>query len=57
MSALIKEVKALQNAQKPKKALSSIIFRTEEAPWGYKLDGTPRKQSGRPAHRKLEVAS
>jgi len=30
------------------KKASKVIFKTEEAPWGYKKDGTPRKRPGRP---------
>jgi hypothetical protein len=41
MVQVMGELKALKDAQKPKKALKPIIFRTEEAPWGYKKDGTP----------------
>jgi hypothetical protein len=47
MSALIKEVNALRESlQKP---TSKHIFRTDEAPWGYKKDGTPKKRPGRRA--------
>lgn len=31
-------------------------LKTEEAPWGYKKDGTPRKKTGRPKLNK-EIAS
>jgi hypothetical protein len=31
-------------------------LKTEEAPWGYKKDGAPRKRPGRPAQT-MEVAS
>jgi hypothetical protein len=48
MVQVMGELKALQDAQKPKKALKPIIFRTGEAPWGYKKDGTPKKRPGRP---------
>lgn len=26
----------------------AVIFRTDDAPWGYKKDGSPRKRPGRP---------
>jgi hypothetical protein len=41
------------SVQKP---APKFIFRTEEAPWGYKKDGTPRKRSGRPP-QVMEIAS
>jgi hypothetical protein len=45
MAALIKEVNALKAAkQKPE---HKVIFRTDEAPWGYKKNGSPRKRPGR----------
>ena len=44
-SALVKAQKAFGPALK-----------TEEAPWGYKKDGTPRNRPGRPAQT-MEVAS
>jgi hypothetical protein len=53
MAALIKEVNALR-AVKQKQG-PKVIFRTEEAPWGYKLDGTPRKRSGRLSSTKPEA--
>ncbi len=33
----------------------AFIIRTAEAPWGYKLDGTPKKQPGRATPQKPEV--
>lgn len=45
MAALIKEVNDLRVAkQKPQ---PKVIFRTDEAPWGYKKNGSPRKRPGR----------
>ena len=44
MAALIKEVNALRVAKQ--KNEPKVIFRTAEAPWGYKLDGTPKKRPG-----------
>jgi len=32
---------------KPKRKQSKPTIRTAEAPWGYKLDGTPKKRPGR----------
>lgn len=52
---LLDEVKDLKAKKQPKEKGKAFIIRTAEAPWGYKLDGTPRKQSGRPTHRKTEV--
>jgi hypothetical protein len=54
---LFEEIKALKDAQKPKKALKPIIFRTDEAPWGYKKDGTPKKRPGRALPTKPEVTN
>jgi hypothetical protein len=54
MSALIKEFNAFRaSIQKPS---NKVIFRTEEAPWGYKKDGTPKKRSG-PKIQLMEVSS
>jgi hypothetical protein len=33
--------------EKLKPKLKPPIFKTDEAPWGYKKDGTPRKRPGR----------
>jgi hypothetical protein len=57
MVQVMGELKALKDAQKPKKALKPIIFRTAEAPWGYKKDGAPKKRPGRPTPTKPEVAA
>jgi len=43
LSDEIKELKASRATKKK----PSPIFRTDEAPWGYKKDGTPRKRPGR----------
>jgi hypothetical protein len=32
------------------------VIKTDEAPWGYKKDGTPRKRTGRPP-QVMEIAS
>jgi len=48
----LRELKLSRPERKPK----SLIVRTEEAPWGYKKDGTPRKRSGRPP-QVMEIAS
>jgi hypothetical protein len=44
----IKELKASNTVKKVVKKKPAPIFRTAEAPWGYKLNGTPRKRPGRP---------
>jgi hypothetical protein len=54
MSALIKEFNAFR-ASKQKPA-PKVIFRTNEAPWGYKKDGNPKKRPGRPI-QPMEVSS
>ena len=56
MVQVIGELKALKDAQKPKRTLKPIIFKTNEAPWGYKLDGSPRKRPGRKI-KPMEVSS
>jgi hypothetical protein len=55
MVQVMGELKALKDAQKPKKALKPIIFRTDEAPWGYKKDGAPKKRPGRPVYNIPEI--
>jgi len=34
----------------------AVIFRTDEAPWGFKKDGSPRKRPGRPV-QPMEVTA
>jgi hypothetical protein len=53
---LLDEVKDLK-ARKPvkEKKAKAFIVRTAEAPWGYKLDGTPKKQPGRITETKPET--
>jgi hypothetical protein len=41
--------------EKLKPKLKPPIFRTDEAPWGYKLDGTPKKRPGMAPLPKPEV--
>lgn len=48
MVHVMDELKALKASPRPKKKEKSPIFRTDEAPWGYKLDGTPKKRPGKP---------
>ena len=55
MVHLMDELKTLKAAQKPKKAPKAVIFRTGEAPWGYKKDGTPKKRPGKPIPTKPEA--
>jgi hypothetical protein len=41
-------VSRLENQlEKLKPKQKAPIFRTDEAPWGYKKDGTPKKKPGR----------
>ena len=47
-------VSSMTIKQKPK--TRSLLLRTDEAPWGYKKDGTPRKRPGRPI-QPMEVSS
>ena len=56
MVQVMGELKALKDAQKPKRALKPITLRTAVAPWGYKKDGTPRKRPGRKI-KPMEVSS
>ena len=44
----LKALKATKVVNKVVKKKPAPIFRTAEAPWGYKLNGTPRKRPGRP---------
>lgn len=48
----VRELKLSRPERKPK----SLIVRTEEAPWGYKKDGTPSKRPGRPV-QPMEIGS
>lgn len=47
----IEKLKAISAAKKK----PSSLFRTDEAPWGYKKDGTPRKRPGRPTYNIPEI--
>ena len=47
-------VSSMTIKQKPK--TRSLLLRTDEAPWGYKKDGSPRKRPGRPT-QPMEVSS
>ena len=49
----IEKLKAIGAAKK--KPLPKLIFRTDEAPWGYKKDGTPKKRPGRPVYNIPEI--
>jgi hypothetical protein len=53
---LCDEVRDLRASKHPKgkSQTKAFIIRTTEAPWGYKLDGTPKKQPGRPIETKSE---
>jgi hypothetical protein len=54
---LLDEVKDLKASKhfKDKGPTKAFIIRTAEAPWGYKLDGTPKKQPGRITETKPET--
>ena len=47
------QIEKLKPRQKP---APKPIFKTDEAPWGYKLDGSPRKRPGRKI-KPMEVSS
>jgi hypothetical protein len=47
------QIEKLKPKQKP---APKLIFKTDEAPWGYKLDGSPRKRPGRKI-KPMEVSS
>ena len=51
----LKALKATKVVNKVVKKKPAPIFRTAEAPWGYKLDGTPRKRPGRDPQKLNEV--
>ena len=51
---LFDEIKELKASKAAKKKPPSI-FRTDEAPWGYKLDGTPKKRPGMSPKKSEEV--
>ena len=48
-------LKATKVVNKVVKKKPAPIFRTAEAPWGYKLDGTPKKRPGKPYPPKKEI--
>ena len=47
------QIEKLKPRQKP---APKPIFKTDEAPWGYKKDGSPRKRPGRKI-KPMEVSS
>jgi hypothetical protein len=53
ISRLEAQIEKMKPKQKP---APKVIFRTNEAPWGYKKDGTPRKRPGRPI-QPMQVSS
>jgi hypothetical protein len=55
MTHIFEEINELK-AKKVVKKKPSTIFKTDEAPWGYKKDGTPRKRPGRKI-QPMEVSS
>ena len=63
ISEMSEEIKALKARNplklvKPKKTkVKTPLVKTAEAPWGFKLDGTPRKQPGRVQPKPAEAAA
>lgn len=58
ISSLEVMVSRLENQIDELKAKKKIpAFKTDEAPWGYKKDGTPKKRPGRPIPKKPEVTN
>jgi hypothetical protein len=56
ISSLEVMVSRLENQIDELKAKQKIpTFKTDEAPWGYKKDGTPKKRPGRPIPKKPEA--
>jgi hypothetical protein len=53
----IKELKAKRTINRVIKKKPLFIFRTDEAPWGYKLDGTPKKRPGKAPATNKETQS
>jgi hypothetical protein len=51
----IKELKATKIVNKVVKKKPAPTFRTAEAPWGYKKDGTPKKRPGKPLVKNEET--
>lgn len=51
----LKALKATKIVNKVVKKKPAPIFRTAEAPWGYKLDGTPKKRPGKPYPPREEI--
>jgi hypothetical protein len=51
---LFDEIRELK-ASRVEKKKSSPIFRTDEAPWGYKKDGTPKKRPGTAPQKPQEI--
>ena len=53
IARLENEINEMQSNQKTSR---KPIFKTDEAPWGYKKDGIPRKRPGRKI-KPMEVSS
>jgi hypothetical protein len=57
MVHVLEELQGMKAIKSVKKTpATKPIFRTDEAPWGYKKDGSPRKRPGRPIQT-MEVSS
>lgn len=54
VSHLFKEVEILRTARNQESRRVALIT-TKQAPWGFKVDGTPRSQPGRKSVKKTEV--
>lgn len=49
LQAKIRDLEIESNRTKNKVSNKrAVIFRTDDAPWGFKKDGNPRKRPGRP---------
>jgi len=55
LEIIVSRLEAQLDKWKPKP--KPLIFRTDEAPWGYKKDGTPKKRPGKPLPTKPEVTN
>ena len=53
LEVVVSRLEAQIEKLKPK--LKPPIFRTDEAPWGYKKDGTPKKRPGKPLVKNEET--
>ena len=57
LEARIRDLEIESNRTKNKVSNKrAVIFRTDDAPWGFKKDGNPRKRPGRPI-QPMEVSA